>query len=84
MMPASAASLMRPASLKNKKETKLADDAEGDVDGVVLDPELLTNEGDSAANDAYQYSRKRKAVEPVPRLAPVPRLPHIQRKQFKV
>jgi hypothetical protein len=82
MMHASAASIMRPASLKDKKETQLTDDAEGDdaegdVGGAVLDPELPTKEGNSAANDVSQFSRKRKA-------ALVRKFPDIPRKQIKV
>jgi hypothetical protein len=45
MMQASAASLMRPASLKDKKTTQLTDyaegdEAEGDIGGAVSDPEI--------------------------------------------
>ncbi len=73
MVPASAASLKRPASLKNKKETKLSEDAEGDAEGNVLDPDLPAKEGASAAKDASECSLKRKAVDPVPSLPRIPR-----------
>ncbi len=90
MVQASAASLKRPASLKNKNETDLVDDAElliqvasvaaeGDVECAVLDPDLPAKEAmgpDCAAKDASESSLKRKAVDPVPRL------PRILRKKM--
>ena len=81
-MPDSAASIKRPASLKNKKPTDDAegndadgdiggDDAEGDVGRAVLDAELPTKE-------------VQVPIPPVPRKRKAPSLPNIPRRQIKV
>jgi len=78
-LPDSAASIKRPASLKNKKPTDDAEgndadgdiDAEGDVGRAVLDAELPTKEA-------------QVPIPPVPRKRKAPSLPTIPRKQIKV
>jgi hypothetical protein len=78
-LPDSAASIKRPASLKNKKPTDDAEgndadgdiDAEGDVGRAVLDAELPTKE-------------VQVPIPPVPRKRKAPSLPTIPRRQIKV
>jgi hypothetical protein len=78
-LPDSAASIKRPASLKNKKPTDDAEgndadgdiDAEGDVGRAVLDAELPTKEA-------------QVPIPPVPRKRKAPSLPTIPRRQSEV